>query len=264
MGREEERLARTAVDALLAEVELTPEPGLPDARNADISALRWSARSLAPGLAAMAAAARRTGEPTRTLREELGSIGRCTERSMTVANGGTPLHHGAVWPLGLLVASAALVRGTDVKDITAVARQLAMFPDRRAPRRPTTGSAVATRYGAAGARGEARAGFPHVRRATDALGKARGAGLREPQARLDALLTVMSTLQDTGLLHAGGPHGLREVQNGARAVLDAGGTGTEAGWQALRDFDRHLRGRNLSPRGSAQLLAAALFVDFLT
>lgn len=94
MGREEERLARTAVDALLAEVELTPEPGLPDARNADISALRWSARSLAPGLAAMAGAARRTGEPTRTLREELGAIGRCTERSMTVANGGTPFTMG--------------------------------------------------------------------------------------------------------------------------------------------------------------------------
>ncbi|MFE3825276.1 triphosphoribosyl-dephospho-CoA synthase [Streptomyces sp. NPDC059092] len=264
MRREDEALARAAAGALLAEAELTPKPGLPDTREADFGALRWSAGSLVPGLAAMAAAARRAPEgPSRRLRAELGSIGRSTERSMARANAGTALHHGALWPLGLLVAAAALEPAEPPGELPAVARRIVTFTDGAAPRRPTPGSAAASRYGAAGARGEARAGFPHVRRAVAALRSARDAGAREPAARLDALLTVMSTLQDTGLLHTAGPHGLRLVQNGARDVLDAGGSATAAGRSALDAFDIRLRAAGLRPRGSAHLLAATLFVDGL-
>ncbi|MFF8380430.1 triphosphoribosyl-dephospho-CoA synthase [Streptomyces sp. NPDC015661] len=253
--REDEKLAGAAVEGLSAGVELTPKPGLPDAREADLPGLRWSARALEPGFAAMAAAARRIGEPGRALRAELGAIGRATERDMARADGGTGTHHGAVWPLGLLVAAAALAPAGDLDEITALAGRIAAHPDARAPRRPSPGSAVSVRYGAAGARGEARAGFPHVRRASAALRTARDAGAREPEARLNALLTVMTTLQDTGLLHAAGPHGLREVQDGAREVL--------AGRLPLTSFDVRLRERGLSPRGSGHLLAAALFLDGL-
>ncbi|MCB8902421.1 MULTISPECIES: triphosphoribosyl-dephospho-CoA synthase [unclassified Streptomyces] len=253
--REDEVLARAAVEGLLAGVELTPKPGLPDAREADLPGLRWSARALEPGLAAMAGAARRTGEPSRELRVELGAIGRATERDMARADGGATLHHGAVWPLGLLVAGAALAPGGTVEDITGLAGRIAAHPDARAPRRPSPGSAVSVRYGAAGAKGEARAGFPHVRRASAALRAARDGGAPEPEARLNALLTVMTTLQDTGPLHAAGPHALREVQDGAREVL--------AGRVPLDAFDRRLRERGLHPRGSGHLLAAALFLDGL-
>ncbi|MFJ2114311.1 MULTISPECIES: triphosphoribosyl-dephospho-CoA synthase [unclassified Streptomyces] len=264
MSREDKALADTAIHALLAEAELTPKPGLPDTREADFGALRWSARSLAPGLAAMAAAARRADEgPSRQLRRELGAIGRGTERSMARANAGTALHHGAIWPLGLLVAAAALEPRTAPDELPTTARRIAAIPDGTAPRTPSPGSAAASRFGAAGARGEARAGFPHVRRALKVLRTSRKAGAREPEARLDALLTVMSTLQDTGLLHTAGPHGLRRVQNGAREVLEEGGAGSGRGAPALERLDGDLRDNNLHPRGSAHLLAAALFLDSL-
>ncbi|TLS39622.1 2-(5'-triphosphoribosyl)-3'-dephospho CoA synthase, partial [Streptomyces montanus] len=149
------------------------------------------------------------------------------------------------------------------RDLAATAKRLAAHPDRRAPRRPSRGSSVSAKYGAAGARGEARAGFPHVRRALDALSAARSAGAPEPYARLDALLTVMSTLQDTELLYTVGPHGLRHVQAGARGVLEAGSTSTEAGRAALAAFDDDLHARAWSPRGSSGLLAGALFLDSL-
>ncbi|WP_371670360.1 triphosphoribosyl-dephospho-CoA synthase [Streptomyces sp. NBC_00289] len=266
-GPEDEALARAAVDALTGQLALLPKPGLPDPRDlsarttrVDHCSLRWSARALAPGLVAMAAAARRTGEPTPRLRAELGAIGRCTEHSVALAGGG---HRGALWALGLLVAAAALDPGAAAPDVAAAAKRIAAHPDKRAPRRPSRGSSVSAKYGAAGARGEARAGFPHVRRALDALAAARSAGATEPQARLDALLTVMSTLQDTELLHAAGPLGLRHVQAGARGVLEAGGTATEAGRQALAALDTDLHARVWSPRGSAGLLAGALFLDSL-
>ncbi|WP_405881185.1 triphosphoribosyl-dephospho-CoA synthase [Streptomyces sp. NBC_01136] len=266
-SREDETLAQAAVAALTWQLELTPKPGLPDPRDLgaratrrDLCSLRWSAKALAPGLAAMAAAARRAARPTPELRTELGAIGRSTEHSVALAGGG---HRGALWALGFLVAAAALDPGAKGSEVAATAKQIAAHPDRRAPGRPSRGSSVSAKYGAAGARGEARAGFPHVRRALDALAASRSAGASEPYARLDALLTVMSTLQDTELLYTAGPHGLRHVQAGARGVLEAGSTATEAGRAALAAFDDDLHARAWSPRGSGALLAGALFVDSL-
>ncbi|WP_327718070.1 triphosphoribosyl-dephospho-CoA synthase [Streptomyces sp. NBC_00490] len=266
-SREDEALAQAAVTALTGQLALAPKPGLPDPRDLDARvtrrdhcSLRWSAKALVPGLAAMAAAARRTGEPTPALRTELGAIGRCTEHSVGLAGGG---HRGATWALGLLVAAAALDPRAVATDITATAKGIARHTDKRAPRKPSHGSSVSAKYGAAGARGEARAGFPHVRRAVGALAAARAAGATEAEARLDALLTVMSTLQDTELLYTAGPLGLRHVQAGARGVLEAGGTSTEAGAAALAAFDEDLHARAWSPRGSAGLLAGALFLDSL-
>ncbi|MFF7887985.1 triphosphoribosyl-dephospho-CoA synthase [Streptomyces sp. NPDC020794] len=266
-SREDETLARAAVAALTGQLELTPKPGLPDPRDLgarathrDLCSLRWSAKALTPGLAAMAAVARRTGRPTPELRTELGAIGRSTEHSVTLAGGG---HRGALWVLGFLVAAAALDPVAKGAEVAATAKRIAAHPDRRAPRRPSRGSSMSAKYGAAGARGEARAGFPHIRRALDALDASRSAGASEPYARLDALLTVMSTLQDTELLYTAGPHGLRHVQAGARGVLEAGGTAAEAGRAALAAFDDDLHTRAWSPRGTGGLLAGALFVDSL-
>jgi triphosphoribosyl-dephospho-CoA synthase len=265
--REDEALARTAVDALLGQLALVPKPGLPDPRDLtarvtrrDHSALRWSAGALLPGLTAMAATARRTGEPSARLRADLGAIGRSTEHTVALAGGG---HRGALWTLGLLVAAVALQLGAAPTETTALAKRIAAHPDRRAPRRPSHGSTVSARFGAAGARGEARAGFPHVGRALTTLTTSRAQGAMEPQARLDALLTVMCTLQDTELLYTAGPMGLRHVQAGARGVLDAGGTATEPGEAALRALDTDLTERTLAPRGSGALLAGALFLDAL-
>ncbi|MGX1368889.1 triphosphoribosyl-dephospho-CoA synthase [Streptomyces canus] len=264
---EDQALALAAVDALTGQLALAPKPGLPDPRDLgarrtrkDHDSLRWSAKALAPGLVAMAAAARRTGEPSPQLRAELGAIGRSTEHSVDLAGGG---HRGALWTLGLLVAAAALDPAARSENVAATAKRIAAHSDRRAPRRPSRGSSVSAKYGAAGARGEARAGFPHVRRALEALARSRRAGADEAEARLDALLTVMSTLQDTELLYTAGPLGLRHVQAGAREVLEAGGTTTEAGRAALLALDTDLRTRAWSPRGSAGLLAGALFVDAL-
>ena len=266
-SREDDALARAAVAALTGQLALAPKPGLPDPRDLDArstrrehDSLRWSAKALAPGLAAMAAAARRAGEATPVLRAELGAIGRSTEHSVGLAGGG---HKGALWALGFLVAAVALEPGAKAREIAVNTRKIAAFNDKGAPRRPSRGSSISVKYGAAGARGEARAGFPHVRRALDALATARKAGATETQARLDALLTVMSTLQDTELLHIAGPLGLRQVQAGARGVLEAGGTATEAGAGALAALDADLHARAWSPRGSAGLLAGALFLDSL-
>ncbi|MER5488913.1 triphosphoribosyl-dephospho-CoA synthase [Streptomyces sp. NPDC002812] len=249
MTHSDDWLADAAVDALTGAVMLGPGPGLPD----DPAAARWMAGTLRPPLAAMAAAARRNGAATQLLREELAAIGRGAEWSS--ARDGTRSPRGAIWTLGLLVAAAAVSPGRSGKPLI-VAGQLGALHDGGTPRRPSPGSEASVRYGAAGARGEARAGFPHVRRAAQALRAAREAGLNEPSVRLSALLTVMCTLQDTGVLYAAGPQGRIFVQQGAREVLDSG---LDA--DALGAFEAELRRRGLAPRGSVPTLAGALFLE---
>jgi triphosphoribosyl-dephospho-CoA synthase len=263
-------LAALAVSALIDEAELTPKPALVDRRGSgahhdlDLPRVRRSAYALQEGFAAIARAA--AGEkPSERLRVELGRIGRDMERSMMAATDGSNAHRGAIWALGLLVASAARRRAErDAIGVAMSAAALARMPDRFAPNLLSHGDRARLRFGAAGARGEAQAGFPHaIHVGLPALRNARERGVSEDCARLDALMAIMSTLEDTCLLHRTGRAGLGAAQAGARAVLDAGGTVTNAGRERLQRLDAGLLALWASPGGSADLLSATLFLDRL-
>jgi triphosphoribosyl-dephospho-CoA synthase len=123
---------------------------------------------------------------------------------------------------------------------------------------------VRERYGVSGARGEAQRGFPHViTLGLPALRQARAQGVPEPYARLDALLAIMACLEDTCLLYRGGMTALDLARNGAHTIMTRGGTSTPSGHAALGRLDRALVACNASPGGSADLLAATLFLDRL-
>ncbi len=264
-------LSTLAVSSLVEEAELTPKPALVDRRangahhDLDLMRLRRSAQSLQHGFAAIARAA--CGEPpSLRLREELGQIGRDMERGMLVATDGSNAHRGAIWALGLLVAAAARRPSqTNATQIATAAAALARLPDRFAhPRPPSNGQRARLRFGAAGARGEAQAAFPHaIRVGLPALRAARGRGVAEDCARLDTLMAIMSRLDDTCLLHRGGLSALATAKEGARSVLAAGGTETPAGMERLDRLHAKLMALWASPGGSADLLAVTLFLDRL-
>ena len=263
-------VADLAVRALVEEAELTPKPALVDRRGGgahddmDLEMLRRSAYALYPTFVALATRAHLCA-PSRRLREELAAIGRRGEETMFAVTRGVNTHRGAIWALGLLAAAAAMAPPeAPPADVAALAGQVAVFPDRYAPPEASHGSLVTRRYGVAGARGEARHGFPHVVGvALPALRAAREAGCSERLARLDALVALVANVDDTCLLYRGGRAALRDAQTGAQAVLDAGGNATAAGRRALRSLEAALLGHNAAPGGSADLLAAALFLDAL-
>ena len=290
------RLADRAVDSLTAEARLTPKPALVDGRGSgahrdlDLPAMLKSANSLHGSFQAMAAAAAGR-EPDQALRERLARIGRSGERCMFAATGGGNAHRGAIWVLGLLVAAQAIQgeaseveagprgecsprgeagprreanprREAGPRETAALAARIASFPDRHAPARDSHGMRACRRYGVGGARGEAVAGFPHVVDVgLPAMWAARAQGADETCARLDTLVAIMATLDDTCLLHRGGLPALQAAQRGARDTLMAGGSSSAAGRRALLRLDAELLGRNASPGGSADLLAACIFLD---
>lgn len=265
-----EQIADAAVDALLAEALLTPKPGLVDA----------SGRHSHPdmSLALLAASAEALREPLREcadaarsmplgldLRAHIGAIGRAGERRMLAVTGGVNTHRGALWALGLLSAGVAATENTS--DAAGFAAQLARLPDpaRIVGGSPSHGERARLRYGAGGAVVEAQAGFPHVvRHGLPMLRNCLRRGESADAAALNALMAIMASLDDTCVLHRGGVRGLQFVHQSAADVLHDGGCATAEGHRRLDRFCRQALRRRLSMGGSADLLAATIFLDAVT
>lgn len=242
-----ERLAELAVEALIAEVDLTPKPGLVDRRNTgahrdmDLAMFHRSARALEPYFRQAAA----LGMERPDCMADLQRAGLRAEEAMRSATGGVNTHKGAVYAFGLVLAAlgSMLVRGGDLFEEAAALAAAGLPPDK-----DTHGALARARYGASGARGEALAGFPHARLACSVL---------EERAPLPALLTLLARVEDTNLLHRGGPEGLRFVREQAADIL----AGPEQDFlPRLEALDSACIARNLSPGGCADLLALALLL----
>lgn len=243
-----QRLAELAVQALLEEVDQTPKPGLVDRNNRgahrdmDRDLFHRSARSLLPYFRQAVT----LGLERADCMGPLQAAGLAAERVMLAETGGVNTHRGAVYAFGLILAAmgSRLARGGDV-----FAGAAALAESGLPPAAGSHGQRAQQRYGAPGARGEALAGFPHARHAWAALAR--------PGGRDAALLTLLAEVEDTNLLHRGGPEGLALVQSRARSILAAS---PPAYGEGLLDLDRACIARNLSPGGSADLLALALFL----
>jgi triphosphoribosyl-dephospho-CoA synthase len=263
------RLADHAVAALVDEAMLTPKPGLVDLRGSGAHRdLSWplmcaSACALRPAFEQMALSGLQGAHDAPLLRRRIGAIGRDAESRMMAASGGVNTHRGAIWALGLLVTAAAASARTDAGAIAAHAGRLAGITDPGAPPRTGhKGEQACIEHGVGGARGQARAGFPHVvDHALPMLALARARGDAEHHARVNALLAVMATLDDTCLLARGGRKALAAVQHGAHRVLAVGGIATSNGRRAFDVLERGMRRLHVSPGGAADLLAAALLLD---
>ena len=265
-------LAGLAFSALNAEVEATPKPGLVDRSNngahndMDLAMFRKSAAALRPYFAAMAKAALNGyAMPAAELMGELRKTGRAAEDAMFAATGGVNTHKGAIFSMGLLLAGEATALRKGEGDAPSCAAALARGGMEgelaRAQQRPATnGEHVYAKYGYQGARGEAAAGFPTGRAAKETYAAYLTQGMGQNDALALTLPHIMASLTDTNLLHRGGPEGLRFVQGEAKKVL-ALPVGERL--EALRKLDEGLIRRNLSPGGSADMLALGALLHAL-
>jgi triphosphoribosyl-dephospho-CoA synthase len=266
-----EKLAGFAVEALLEEANLTPKPGLVDRANNGVhhdltlTLLEFSACALLDTFYEMAAAA--AGKrPSQALRERLATIGRYGEQRMLKATGGINTHKGAIWSLGLLAASGAILLSSPERTalspnrLLTIAGAIAVFEDRYAPVQTTNGSQVREKYRVRGAPQEAAACFPSLREAAlPAWDKFRLE--QEDIQRLNVLLSLMAVVDDTCILHRSNARVLEEVKQRARHILQKGGMGIRANQGLYKSLDLFVTANRVSPGGSADLLAATLFIQ---
>lgn len=241
-----ETLGKMAENALLAEVHFTPKPGLVDEanngahRDMDVPLFERSAHALRPCFEEFVRLGLQGASPA-----ALQQAGVRAEQAMFAATGGVNTHKGAIYSGALLLhAAGRLLSGEEERSLCGLAAQTAA-----AIPAPTGTHGAAVRAQCGGIRTEAVSGYPT---AQAVLRQLRQSG------PLDALLLSMSRLDDSTLWHRGGSEGAQLVRSRAADILAAPASEREA---RTRRLDAELIERNLSPGGSADLLAMAFFLE---
>lgn len=276
MDKQAALIGDLAHQALIREVELTPKPGLVDRRNTgshrdmDLQTFHASAKAIAPWLAVFF---RRGvvdhGVPARHFLPRLRPEGVACEQAMFRATSGVNTHKGGVFSMGLLCAAAgrlwgrgeSATRSALCEEVAQICEKLVEQELGRCAEAMTAGELLFRRHGLTGARGEVASGFVTVREhALPAFAHALHAHGCETLALHAALLQLLAYNRDTNLVSRGGMEGLAFVQAEAGRLLEAGGVSHPDYLERLAALDDALIARNLSPGGSADLLAVTWFL----
>lgn len=256
-------VAETAQRALLWEAITTPKPGLVDRENSgahrdmDLFHFLDSACALREYFAECVRIGQTGGDFVR-----LQYSGQDAEDAMRRA-AGVNTHKGAIFSLGILCCAVGICgEGAGREAILERAASLgqcamADFGSMQAAR--TGGEWQYRQYGLTGARGEAASGFASVQKiALPALERAISEGKSLEEAGLHALLALMAQVQDSNIIRRSGMEGQAWAQAQARALLATGFSQDD-----LRRMNERFVEKNISPGGSADLLAVTYFLWFL-
>lgn len=284
-------LAHLACDALQQELDTTPKPGLVDQHDSgahadmDYRLMQRSIHALRPYFVQLAQVAQQ-GPLTHPV---ISAIGIEAERAMLAATGGVNTHRGALFSMGLAIVAAGsslsehseysenseyseyseysehsehseysehsdnseLSERPNPSSLQSAIAQLAQtFPDTQG----THGSRAVSQYQAKGALAMAREGYEQL--FSDWLPFLRNLKQQgDPYAHHKTLLRIMSQLDDTNILHRCGAEVASRVKAEAADMLAHFST------DALDDMNRRYSAENISPGGSADMLALTIFTN---
>lgn len=247
-------VADLAERALRLELDTTPKPGLVDRqdngahKDMDYALMSKSISALRPYLTRLALESAKDIDPVK-----IKEIGIEAEKAMLKATGGVNTHKGALFCIGLSVAAASnlasatgSVQAYSFKEL--VSRAASEIPSARG----THGAEAKRSFKAVGALENARAAYPEL--FTDWLPyylSLEG----DPFRCHKTLLHIMTTLDDTNILHRRGAEGLAHAEAEAARLLE---DFSESGLSSLnKDFIRE----NISPGGSADMLSLTIFIE---
>lgn len=247
-------VADLAERALRLELDTTPKPGLVDRRDngahkdMDYALMSKSISALRPYLTRLAVESAKDIDPAK-----IKEIGIEAEKAMLKATGGVNTHKGALFCIGLSVAAASClacstgaVEAYSFKEL--VSRAASEIPSARG----THGAEAKRSFKAVGALENARAAYPEL--FTDWLPYYRSLE-GDPFRCHKTLLHIMTTLDDTNILHRRGAEGLAHAEAEAARLLE---DFSESGLSSLnKDFIRE----NISPGGSADMLSLTIFIE---
>ena len=247
-------VADLAERALRMELDTTPKPGLVDRRDngahkdMDYALMSKSISALRPYLTRLALESAKDIDPAK-----IKEIGIEAEKAMLKATGGVNTHKGALFCIGLSVAAASClacstgaVEAYSFKEL--VSRAASEIPSARG----THGAEAKRSFKAVGALENARAAYPEL--FADWLPYYRSLE-GDPFRCHKTLLHIMTTLDDTNILHRRGAEGLAHAEAEAARLLE---DFSESGLSSLnKDFIRE----NISPGGSADMLSLTIFIE---
>lgn len=262
-------LAKMAQEACLYEAALENKPGLvtPSSNGAhkdmDFYTFINSSVTLQRPFYEMALCSKDTVD-LKELKNRIKNIGILAEEDMFKATGGVNTHKGMLFLLGFGCTAAAYAvynekSFDEVSDIIKkMCCQIVKNELEGQKKIKTHGELVFFKYGAKGIRGEAEEGFPLIFLKSLPYFEKR-ASMELKERMLETLLYIMSLNDDTNILYRHSLEVLNEVKEKSGLILLEGGVTTEEGKKSLLSLCSEFKKRNISPGGSADLLAATIF-----
>ena len=263
-------IAHLATQALQAELDTTPKPGLVDKdsngahRDMDYALMQRSIDTLHPYFVKLALLGCADALPTHT---SIRDIGIEAERAMLSATNGVNTHKGALFSMGLAVVAAAHEKDTDSLQ-TTIKALAASFPDTNGTHGSKAKLLSMGTTAIKGALDNAREGYEmlfaewlpfYIERRKE----------RDVHTLHKTLLRIMCDLDDTNVIYRTDLATAEEVKQEARALLDSfSKTHTAedkekriaAELLALKDMDKRYTARNISPGGAADMLSLTIFI----
>lgn len=282
-------IAHLATQALQAELDTTPKPGLVDKdnngahRDMDYVLMQRSIDTLHPYFVKLALLGCADALPTHT---SIRDIGIEAEKAMLSATNGVNTHKGALFSMGLAVVAAAheerkiaaneeqiLKERNGGEDVlvslqTTIKALAASFPDTNGTHGSKAKLLSKGTTAIKGALDNAREGYEmlfaewlpfYIERRKE----------RDAHTLHKTLLRIMCDLDDTNVIYRTDLAAAEEVKQEARALLDNFSKAHTAEDKekriaaellALKDMDKRYTARNISPGGAADMLSLTIFI----
>lgn len=249
-------LADLAQRALQTELDTTPKPGLVDRngsgahRDMDYRTMSKSITALRPYFVELAVTAAQGLDPA-----IVKEIGIKAEKAMLEATGSVNTHKGALFCLGIsvAVASALLVKNAFVDE--SGFRTLLSQTAEAIPSAKDTHGAEATRtFRAKGALENAREAYPELFNVWVPFYRSLEC---DEYREHKTLLKIMTSLDDTNVLHRCGQEGLDRVKRDSSRIL------SDFSIAELVELGKEYEVSNISPGGCADMLSLTIFVSGL-
>ncbi len=270
------RLSDLAFESSLAELELTPKPGLVDRASPgahadmDYGLLRKSACTLKPFWREFLETGFVFCSDLECALLSIREVGMRAERSMFSATGGVNTHKGLVFLYGVLLFCMGFLIGGkgcnwDFGELRGVIREVSaglvereLEPVRAGVRSAKThGEVVYLRYGVGGARQEVEEGLPAVFDVgLPLLNGYVSKGISMKEACLRTLVGLLGFVEDTNVLFRKGREGLLWMREKV-SRLDVGGLDFVGN---LRLLDEEFTREGISPGGTADILTLVIFL----
>ncbi|XKM14366.1 triphosphoribosyl-dephospho-CoA synthase CitG [Orbaceae bacterium ac157xtp] len=269
--------SQLAQQALLKEVCLSPKPGLVDMLNngahkdMNFDTFIASIKAISPWFDLFYDYGKnfnlsQNGEFLQGLRV----IGLKCEQAMFDATKRVNTHKGGIFAFGLLLGALGKLTQKNASlnylaicdEISNQCQGLVVNELVSKNSANTVGEKLFKQYQLTGARGEAESGYKTVRDISlPIFNEMLSKGFDEETSLLQAMLYLLAYNKDTNIVSRGGISGLEFVQESAKTLIKKGGILDKNGRDDLQKLDLELIRRNISPGGSADLIAITWFLS---
>lgn len=268
-------VAHLATRALKAELNTTPKPGLVDThdsgahRDMDHALMMRSIRAMHPYFVKLATLG--YDSPKLPAHDDIVRIGIEAEKAMFMSTGGVNTYKGALFSMGLALTAATYIIGrgkvamtTHGKEyvpgdlLSAIIIQLANgFPDTSGTHGSRAKQLAQSGCSLKSALDNAREGYSQLFGEWLPFYETRIKG-DDSYVKHKTLLRIMCDLDDTNIVYRTDYATMQQVKTQARHLLE---DFSEAG---IDDLNRDFVSRNISPGGSADMLALVVFLFGIT